>query len=456
LSVLLGNTDREGRSRRKKMYGLMNQDPARLSLSNFLAHETSDPLEPPPSFTHWMQQATFAAELYEPELLASADARTTINYNGKPRAVINLCSYNYLGLANHPEVIAAAHAALKTHGLGACGSPVLSGMTDLHRELERRVAKFLGREDAMLFNSGFGGALGTISGLLRKTDVAILDNRSHLSLRDGAVLSRCRTEKFEHNDPTSLDAALARQKGRRQLVIVEGIYSMDGDFGNLAALLDVAEFYGASVFIDEAHSMLACGEHGRGAAEKFGVEERVPLVYGTFSKAFGALGGFVAGSRETLQYLRFYAHPYVYSCALPPVVIAAILKALELGTGRPELRAKLWENADYFHAQLRNIGIDTGKSTTYIMPLVIGDRERMYRLGHELRRRGLWVAPIDYPAVPQNKICFRACVTAKHTRADLDEALNILDDALKGDSKIKAATFRLRCKMSELAVRMSS
>ncbi len=409
---------------------LMNDDPAKLSLSNFLAGESDDPLQAPASFTNWMRVGAWAVQLYEPELLASADARTVINYGGKPRPVINLCSYNYLGLANHPEVLAAAHEALRTHGMGACGSPMLSGMTDLHRELERRVAKFLRREDAMLFNSGFGGALGTISGLLRKTDVALLDNRSHLSLRDGAVLSRCRTEKFEHNDPASLDAALSRHKGRRQLVIVEGIYSMDGDFGNLKELIAVAESHGASVFIDEAHSMLACGEHGRGAAEKFGVEDRVPLLYGTFSKAFGALGGFVAGSKETLQYLRFYAHPYVYSCALPPVVVAAILKALELGTTQPELRAQLWENADYFHAQLRSLGLDTGESTTYVMPIVIADRERMYRLGHELRRRGLWVAPVDYPAVPQSRICFRACVTAMHTRADLDEALNILADTL--------------------------
>ena len=408
----------------------MNEDPAKLSLSNFLAGENDDPLQAPVSFTNWMRVGAWAVELYEPELLAGADARTMISYGGKPRPVINLCSYNYLGLANHPEVLVAAHEALRTHGLGACGSPMLSGMTDLHRELERRVAKFLRREDAMLFNSGFGGALGTISGLLRKTDVAILDNRSHLSLRDGAVLSRCRTEKFEHNDPASLDTALSRHNGRRQLVIIEGIYSMDGDFGNLNELLAVADSHGASVFIDEAHSMLACGEHGRGAAEKFGVEDRVPLVYGTFSKAFGALGGFVAGSKETLQYLRFYAHPYVYSCALPPVVIAAILKALELGTSQPELRRQLWENADYFHAQLQSLGLDTGESTTYVMPIVIGDRERMYRLGHELRRRGLWVAPVDYPAVPQNRICFRACVTAKHTRADLDEALNILEDTL--------------------------
>lgn len=435
----------------------MNEDPAKYSLSNFLAGESRDPLKAPPSFTAWMQAGAWAVELYEPEMLASAEARTTIDYKGRPRSVINLCSYNYLGLANHPEVIAAAHEALKTHGLGACGSPMLSGMTDLHRELERRVAEFLGREDAMLFNSGFGGALGTISGLLRKNDVAVLDNRSHLSLRDGAVLSRCRTEKFEHNDPASLDAALRRQNGRRQLVIVEGIYSMDGDFGNLDELIQVADSHGASVFVDEAHSILACGKNGRGAAEKFGVQDRVPLVYGTFSKAFGALGGFVAGSKETLRYLRFYAHPYVYSCALPPVVVAGVLKALEIGQREPELRTRLLENADYFHGKLRELGIDTGKSTTYIMPIVIGDRERMYRLCHELRRRGLWVAPVDYPAVPQNKICFRACVTAKHTRADLDEALNILENTLKGaDSRVKVAAFRLRCKMSELALRMTS
>jgi glycine C-acetyltransferase len=176
--------------------------------------------------------------------------------------------------------------------------------------------------------------------------------------------------------------------------------------------------------------MLACGEHGRGASEHFGVEDRVSLVYGTFSKAFGALGGFVAGPKETLDYLRFYAHPYVYSCALPPVVIAAILTALDVARREPELRERLWHNANYFRTNANALGIDTGTSTTYIMPLIIGDRARMYRLGHELRRRGLWVAPVDYPAVPQDRICFRACVTANHTRADLDEALGILEETV--------------------------
>ena len=406
----------------------MNYDET-LGLGDFVAGERDDPLAPPAGFTEWRQKgAVWAASLFEPDLLASADARTTIRYGGKSQPVINLCSYNYLGLANHPKVIEAASAALTKYGMGACGSPTLSGMTDLHRQLERSMADFLGREDAMLFNSGFGGALGTISGLLRKNDVALLDNRSHLSLRDGAVLSRCRLDRFEHNDPGSLDRALTRRKGKRALVIVEGIYSMDGDLANLDQLLHVAELHNASVFIDEAHSMLGCGKNGRGAGELLGVEDRIQLVYGTFSKAFGALGGFVAGSSETLDYLRFYAHSYVYSCALPPVVIGAILKALEIATHEPQLRTRLWDNANYFRTQANALGIDTGESSTYIMPLVVGDRQRLYSLGHELRRRGLFVAPVDYPAVPEDRICFRACVTANHTRADLDEALNILSD----------------------------
>lgn len=405
-------------------------DPMKFTLGDFVVGQSTDPLRPPPEFTQWRNAMDWEASLYEPEMLATAGARTRINYDGKSHPVINLCSYNYLGLANRPEVIAAASEALQRYGVGACGSPTLSGMTDLHRQLERRVAEFLGREDAMLFNSGFGGALGTISGLLRKTDVAVMDNRSHLSLRDGAVLARSRLDRFEHNDPASLDAALRRRKGKRQLVIVEGIYSMDGDFASLEGLLDVADSHGASVFIDEAHSMLACGDHGRGAAERFRVEERIRLIYGTFSKAFGALGGFVAGPAETIEYLRFYAHSYVYSCALPPVVIAAILRALEIGTSERQLRARLWDNADYFRTKLHSLGVDTGNSTTYIMPLIIGDRARMYRLGHELRRRGLFVAPVDYPAVPEEGVCFRACVTANHTRTDLDEALNIIEDTI--------------------------
>ena len=304
---------------------------AKLSLGDFVVGASDDLLKPPAGFTEWRQAGAWEAELYEPNMLGSADVRTSIDYDGKAQPVLNFCSYNYLGLANHPEVVEAASEALHKYGVGACGSPTLSGMTDLHRQLEQKVASFLGRDDAILFNSGFGGALGTISGLLRKADVAVMDDRSHLSLRDGAVLSRCRIDRFEHNHAASLQDALIRRKGKRTLVIVEGIYSMDGDFAALEELLAVAEEHRSTVMIDEAHSMLACGANGRGAAEQFQVEDRIPLIYGTFSKAFGALGGFVAGPQETMDYLRLYAHSYVYSCALPPAVVAAILKGLRSG-----------------------------------------------------------------------------------------------------------------------------
>ena len=271
----------------------------------------------------------------------------------------------------------------------------------------------------MLFNSGFGGALGTISGLLRKTDVAVMDNRSHLSLRDGAVLARSRLERFEHNDPASLGCGSIAPE-RETAASHRGRHLFDGRRFRVASVSCSNRGIAStrSVFIDEAHSMLACGQTGRGAAEHFGVAERIPLIYGTFSKAFGALGGFVAGLRRRCDYLRFYAHSYVYSCALPAAVIAAILKALEIGASQPQLRTALWANAEYFRTQLNQTGDQYRRVDHLHHAAGIGDRKRMYRLGHELRRRGLFVAPVDYPAVPEEGICFRACVTANHTRAD--------------------------------------
>jgi len=304
-------------------------------------------------------------------------------------------------------------------------------MTDLHRQLERELSGVLGRGSTMLFNSGFGGALGSLSGLLRKGDVAVLDSRSHLSLLDGARLSQAQLRLFEHNDPDSLDQVLKRGAGQRQLVVVEGIYSMDGDMANLPDLLEVAERHGVGMLVDEAHSILVCGTNGRGAVEHFGVEQRVALQYGTFSKAFAGIGGFVSGSKETLDYLRLYASPYGFSCALPPSVVAALLAGLRVATRDDALRQRLRANADYFRAGLRAIGVNTGESTSQVIPIVIGaNRPLLYELGHEMLARGLFLAPVDYPSVPEDQVRFRASVTAAHTRADLDEALSIIEDTV--------------------------
>jgi glycine C-acetyltransferase len=345
--------------------------------------------------------------------------------------VINLSSYNYLGLVKHPATIAAAQEALAEFGTGACGSPMLSGMTRLHRRLEARLQEFLGREAAMLFNSGFGGAMGSLAGCLRKGDVAVIDSKAHLSLIAGVTLSQAKLRTFGHNDPGALDEALAREAGRRRLVILEGVYSMDGDMADLPALVEVAQQHKASIFIDEAHSILTCGPNGRGVSEHFGLGERIGLQYGTFSKAFAGMGGFVSGRRETIDYLRLYSTPYGFSCALPPSVVAALLAGLEVATRDHTLRERLWVNADYFRAQLRTLSLNIGDSTTYVVPIIIGDnRALLYELGHLMRERGLFLAPVDYPSVPQDQVRFRAAVTAAHTREDLDEALNIIEDTV--------------------------
>jgi glycine C-acetyltransferase len=406
----------------------MSFDADRFSLADFMLGDEHDPLDPGEDFSRWRAETRWASSLYERSLLGGAIPRTALEIDGERRPILNFSSYNYLGLARHPATVAAAQQALANYGTGACGSPLLSGMTDLHRSLERALSAFLERGSAVLFNSGFGGALGSISGLLRKGDVAVVDSRSHLSLVDGARLSQAQLRMFAHNDPESLDEVLSRGAGRRQLVIVEGIYSMDGDIANLPALLDVAERYGVGILIDEAHSILALGAHGRGAVEHFGVERRVALQYATFSKAFAAVGGFVSGATETLDYLRLYANPYGFSCALPPSVVASVLAALKINAQNDSLRRRLWENASYFRGELHRLGINTGDSTTQVVPIIIGSNRRLlYELGHEMLARGLFLAPVDYPSVPEDQVRFRASVTAAHTRADLDEALNILE-----------------------------
>ena len=404
---------------------------ARFSLADFHFGDSADPLMPPEDFVHWRRQTRAATALYERSLLAGPVPRTEVDVDGERRPVINLSSYNYLGLATHPEVVGAARRALDSYGLGACGSPLLSGMPDLHRALEAELSAFLGRGETMLFNSGFGGALGSLAGLLRRGDVAVLDSRSHLSLVEGARLAQARLRMFDHNDPDSLDQALSRYPDARRLVVVEGVYSMDGDRADLPALLPVAERHGVGVVVDEAHSVLTCGPTGRGVVEEFGLDDRVGLLYGTFSKAFAGIGGFVSGAPETIDYLRMYASSYGFSCALPPPVVAGLLAGLRVATRDGEPRRRLRDNAEYFRAGLRRLGVDTGDSTTHVVPIVVGaDRALLYELGHAMLARGLFLAPVDYPSVPEDRVRFRASVTAAHTRDDLDEALTIVADTV--------------------------
>jgi len=413
---------------------------AESSLADFYFSDSDDPLIPPESFTRWAEEGAWAMAMYEPQMLSGVAPRMDIRRDGVTRRVVNLSSYNYLGLAMHPEVIEAAQKALRDYGTGACGSPLLSGMSDLHKELEHKLATFTGREDCIIFNSGFAGGMGTLTGLLRKGDVAILDAKSHLCSIDGAKLARARLVFFDHNDPASLEQALQASEGQRRLIVLEGVYSMDGDIADLPSLLPVAERHGVGVFIDEAHSILVYGAHGRGVLEHHNAESRaesrVALQFATFSKAFAGAGSFTVGPRKLLQYIRYYINPYGFSCALPPSVIAGVSKALDVATRDNSLRERCWANTRYFREQALGLGLDLGHSTSQVVPIIIGsDRRRLYELTREMHEKGLFLAPVDYPSVPEDGLRFRVAITAAHTREDLDLALQILEDTVVRTSR---------------------
>ena len=402
---------------------------ARYDLGDFYHTDSDDPLDPGSDYRLWKHGAEWVFNLFEPELTAGPFARTELMHDGVARQAINLSSYSYLGLGRHPEVIAAAIEALQQFGTGACGSPMLSGMTVLHRRLESALAQFMRREQTMLFNSGNAGAIGTLAAVLRKGDVAIMDEYAHICLVEGAKLAGARIDMFRHNDPEDLDAKLTRHAGKRRLVLVEGLYSMHGDLGALDVLAPVASAHGVRMMVDEAHSILAIGENGRGTAEHFAVEDEVALSYATFSKSFAHMGSVLGGSNETLDYVRYFANTYVFSAALPPVVAAGTLAALNVATRDNTLRDRLRANADHFRSGLNRLGINTAESNSHIVPIVIGsNRPLLYQLTSELRANGLFVAPVDYPSVPEDQLRLRTCVTAAHETADLDEALNIIED----------------------------
>ena len=413
----------------------MSAGPSTVSaytLADFYYPDSDDPLTPSQDFADWLKEVGWAASVYEQSLLDGPVPRTYLMVDGQKKPVINLASYNYLGLARHPEVISAAKSALDKYGAGACGSPILSGMTDLHRQLEANLSQFVNREQAMLFNSGFGGALGMLTGLLRRDDVAVLDSKCHVSLIEGAKLSGARIELFDHNDPESLDAMLTKHKGKRRIAVTEGIFSMDGDMADLPRLVPVAEQHDVGIVIDEAHSILTCGPGGRGVTDLYDLDSHVVIKYATFSKAFGTVGGFVSGPDRTLDYLRFFSNAYGFSCALPPAMVASTLAGLNVAMRDESLRTCLHENTTYFRDQLNGLGFDTGDSVSQVIPIITGSDQRLlYESAVELRSRGLFLATVDYPSVPEDSLRFRVSITAEHSRDDLDEALNILEDTLK-------------------------
>lgn len=340
------------------------------------------------------------------------------------KRMIMIGSNNYLGLTTHPRVKEAAIKAVEKFGTGCTGSRFLTGTLDMHNQLEDKLAKFLNKQAALVFSTGMQTNLGTISCLGTRGDILITDKFDHASILDGCRLSYAMMRRFQHNDMKSLERLLhGLDPAKGKLIIVDGIYSMEGDIANLPELVRLGKEYGARVLVDDAHGLGVLGAHGRGTAEHFGLERETDLIMGTFSKSFAAIGGVVAGDFEVVDYIKHFARSMIFSAALPPALTAAASAAVDVLQNEPELLKKLWHNAGKMLHGFREMGYDTGVACTPIIPLMIGSREKAFALWKHLMDRGIFANPVLSPAVPEGREMIRTSFSAAHTEAQLDKVL---------------------------------
>jgi glycine C-acetyltransferase len=346
-------------------------------------------------------------------------------YDG--RDVVNLASNNYLGLANHPRLNEAAARAAKEYGAGSGAVRTIAGQMTMHRELEARFAAFKHAEAALMFQSGFTSNAGTVAAILTKDDVIVSDRLNHASIIDGARLSRAEIAVFDHRDAEHADRLLTEtaRTGRRQLLITDGVFSMDGDIAPLPDLVEVAERHGAIMMVDDAHASGVLGSGGAGTVDHFGLHGRVDIQVGTLSKAIGVLGGFIAGPPHLIEWLQNRGRPYLFSTSAPPAVVAACIAALDVLSDEPERLRRLWFNTESFKAGLHELGFDTGGSQTPITPVITGDEERTQRFAVRLFEEGVFCPAIVFPTVAKGSARVRTIVTADHTPEDLEEALEV-------------------------------
>lgn len=343
-------------------------------------------------------------------------------YDG--REVINLCSNNYLGLATHPALKAAALEAVAAYGVGSGAVRTIAGNMALHEQLEAELAVFKHTEAVLLYQSGFAANAGTVAALLGREDVVVSDELNHASIIDGCRLSGAEKRIFPHKDVAAARALLAAARGaRRVLLITDGVFSMDGDIAPLPDLVAAAEEYGAIMMVDDAHASGVLGRDGRGTVDHYGLHGRVHIQVGTLSKAFAGLGGYVAGSRALIDYLMYRARPLLFSTSHPPSVAASCLAAVRLVQRNPDLIAGLWENTRFFREGLKRLGFDTGHSETPITPVMVGDEARAMQLSDRLFEEGVFALGIAFPTVPRGRARVRTIVTAGHTREHLERAL---------------------------------
>jgi glycine C-acetyltransferase len=341
------------------------------------------------------------------------------------RRVLNFCSNNYLGLANHPRMREAARQAVEKYGVGPAAVRTIAGTLDLHLILEEKLARFKGVEAAISFQSGFNANLATIPALVGEGDAIFSDELNHASIIDGCRLSRARIVRYAHNDPSDLEAKIRENLGtfRRGLIVTDGVFSMDGDIAPLPEIVEIAERYHLMLMVDDAHGEGVLGRGGRGIVDHFGLHGRVDIEVGTLSKAFGVVGGYVAGRREIVEWLRQRGRPFLFSSAMTAADTAACIAAVEILEESTELVDRLWENTRYFKEEMRRLGFDLGQSVTPITPVMLGDAHLAQTFSRRLFEEGVFAQAIGYPTVPRGKARIRVMISAAHSREDLDRGL---------------------------------
>jgi 8-amino-7-oxononanoate synthase len=354
------------------------------------------------------------------KLESPQDAEVVVN--GK--RVVMAGSNNYLGLTNHPRVKEAAIKAIEKFGSGCAGSRFLNGNLEIHEELETKLARFFRKEAALVFATGYQTNLGTIGALLGRNDVAIIDKYNHASIIDGCRLSFGQVKKFRHNDMRDLERVLEGAEDKGKLIIVDGVFSMEGDIADLPNILKLAKAYGARVMVDDAHAIGVLGEGGRGTAEHFGLEDQVDIIMGTYSKSLAAIGGFVVGSRVVIDCIKHTGRSMIFSASLPPALVASVSAALDIIEEQPQLRTQLWKNTHKMLKGYRELGYDTGTSETPIIPIIIKDSMKTYEMCRLLFENGVFVNAVISPAVPPGRELLRTSYMATHTEEQLDRVLN--------------------------------
>ncbi|MDE6443326.1 MAG: aminotransferase class I/II-fold pyridoxal phosphate-dependent enzyme [Muribaculaceae bacterium] len=381
-------------------------------------------------------QKAMAAGVYPYFRPISSEQNTEVLMNGKK--VLMFGSNSYMGLTNHPKVIEAAVEATKKYGTGMAGSPFLNGTLDIHKQLEARLADYVGKEDAMLFSTGFGVNLGVVSTLTGREDYVILDEQDHASIIEGRRLSMSKYLKYKHNDMESLENQLKRcEPDKVKLIVTDGVFSMEGDVANLPKIVELAKQYNAAVMVDEAHGIGVFGKGGRGTCDHFGVTKDVDLIMGTFSKSFASLGGFIATDKVITNFLRHHTRSYIFTASITPGATAAVNAALDIMLNEPERQEHLWKITNFALEQFREMGCEIGHTSTPIIPLFIRDDYKTFQVTRDLLDEGVFVNPVVTPAVAPQDTLIRYSLMATHTKEQVERSIEAIRKVFKKHDIIK-------------------